>query len=227
MTLGAMMICACFLVPEAHTWAILRTNERATIVEAEPPMRPSPQQSLTIAIFASASPTLGSRQRTSISPDAAAIADFRKRVDEYVALRKPLVSAVGELDETKSQAEIAACATKLAEAIRVARANVRPGDIFTPAVAGVFRTVIREEYGRRSAPVRNSRQDTQDELPNFTPQVNALYPTTFPLATFPPTLLRVLPPLPEEVEYRIVTKYLILRDIEANVIVDVLPNAIP
>ena len=54
-----------------------------------------------------------------------------------------------------------------------------------------------------------------------------MYPTTYPLATFPATLLPLLPALPEALEYRVVQHYLVLRDVEANVIIDVLPNALP
>ena len=68
--------------------------------------------------------------------------------------------------------------------------------------------------------MREQRKDAEDEVPVFKLQVNQVYPTTFPLATFPPTLLKVLPPLPKEVEYRIVAGHLILRDTEANLIID-------
>ena len=77
-----------------------------------------------------------------------------------------------------------------------------------------------QESRNRSPRVREQRKDAEDEVPAFKPQVNQVYPTTFPLATFPPTLLKVLPPLPKEVEYRIVAGHLILRDTEANLIVD-------
>jgi hypothetical protein len=94
-------------------------------------------------------------------------------------------------------------------------------------VAAFLATLIRQEYSRRSEPVRETREDQQDELPDFEPKVNQIYPTTYPLATFPPALLPVLPPLPEEIEYRIVRDYLILRDVEANVILDFMPGAVP
>lgn len=44
--------------------------------------------------------------------------------------------------------------------------------------------------------------------------------------TVPVTLLLNLPRLPEEIEDRIVDKNLILRDVQANIIVDFIPNAI-
>ena len=160
-------------------------------------------------------------------PTAAVFADFARRVDAYVGIRKPLADSVGELDPTKSQGEIASRATNLAGAIVAARAQAKPGDLFTPEVATVIATLISQEYGRRSEPVQETREDQQDELPDFVPAVNSLYPTSYPLATFPPTLLPLLPALPDQLEYRIVQHYLILRDVEANLIVDFMPNAVP
>ena len=156
-----------------------------------------------------------------------AFADFTRRVEEYVALHRHVADSVGVLDETKSQTEIATRAALLAKGIIAARAQARPGDIFTTEAATRFTTIIREEYRLRSPRVRDSREDAQEELPDFEPHVNQVYPTAFPLATFPATLLPLLPSLPEDVEYRIVTRYLILRDVEANVIIDLMPHAIP
>jgi len=153
--------------------------------------------------------------------------DFAKRVDNYMKVRKPLADSVGELDPTRSQAEITARGVGLANALIAARAQAKPGDIFTPEVATILATLIKQEYSRRTEPVQETREDQQDELPDFVPQVNQVYPTTYPLATFPATLLPLLPPLPEQLEYRVVQHYLVLRDIEANVIVDVMPNAVP
>ena len=160
-------------------------------------------------------------------PTAAVFEEFARRLDAYVGIRKPLADSVGELDTTKSQGEIATRATNLASAIAAARPQAKQGDIFTPEVATVIATLISQEHGRRSEPVQETREDQQDELPDFVPTVNQLYPTTYPLATFPPTLLPLLPALPEQLEYRIVQHYLILRDVEANLIVDFMPNAVP
>jgi len=56
--------------------------------------------------------------------------------------------------------------------------------------------------------------------------VNAAYPEKQPLPTVPPDLLARLPKLPEQLEYRLVGKHMILRDIDANIIVDDMLNAI-
>ena len=161
------------------------------------------------------------------TPNAATLADFRKRADEYAAFQKKLAERVGPLDGTLSPTQIAERERTLGQAIIAARAGAKRGDIFTPAAGALFRTIIQEEFAHRSRLALEDRDEAQDELPNFTPAVNQIYPTTYPLATFPPGVLTHLPALPEPLEYRFVQRNLILRDIQSNLIVDVLAYAAP
>jgi hypothetical protein len=163
----------------------------------------------------------------SANPADSLFANFARRIDSYMELRETVEDSVGDLDPTKSQAEITARAAGLGKGIVAARAQAKQGDIFTPELSAFVATLIKQEYARRPAPVIETRDDQQEELPNFEPQVNQLYPTTYPLATFPPALLPLLPPLPEQIEYRIVRDNLVLRDIEANLILDFMPRAVP
>ena len=57
-------------------------------------------------------------------------------------------------------------------------------------------------------------------------KVNTKYPEKATLPTVPSNLLLNLPHLPEELEYRIIGKHLILRDTGADLIVDFIPNVI-
>ncbi|MGQ0703613.1 MAG: hypothetical protein ACT4PM_10825 [Gemmatimonadales bacterium] len=161
------------------------------------------------------------------------LADFSKRVDEYVALRYRVADTLGKIDQGKTQADIAARAAALAQGIVTARPNARQGDIFTPEAATVIATIIQEEYRRRTQAVQETRQEQaeeheQDRLPPFTPKVNEKFPTNYPLGTFDALLLPLLPKLPEGVlEYRRMDHYLLLRDVEANLIVDFMPQAFP
>ena len=56
--------------------------------------------------------------------------------------------------------------------------------------------------------------------------MNAKYPSGETLPTVPPNLLANLPTLQKDVEYRVIGRTLILRDVDANIIVDFIPNAI-
>jgi len=161
------------------------------------------------------------------NPADSLFVDFARRIDSYMEVRGRVEDSVGDLDPTKSQEEIATRADALGKAIIAARAQAKQGDIFTPELSSFMAALIKQEYARRPVPVIETRDDQQEELPSFEPQVNQIYPTTYPLATFPPALLPLLPPLPEQVEYRIVRDNLILRDVEANLILDVMPRAVP
>jgi hypothetical protein len=57
--------------------------------------------------------------------------------------------------------------------------------------------------------------------------VNHPYPAMKPVETTPPSLLLNLPKLPAELEYRVVGHDLVLHDVEADLVVDFVPRAIP
>jgi hypothetical protein len=151
------------------------------------------------------------------NPQALAISDFGKRVTAYLDLTKKLTEGLPALKRTDDPAEISVRETALGDAIRAGRAGAQPGDILTADVARAFRRVIKNDF-RRRAP--QGQKVMRDEIPNFHPTVNATYPSAWPLATFPATILADLPALPEGLEYRLLSEALILHDVKANIIVD-------
>jgi len=159
----------------------------------------------------------GVAAQKAVNPRAAIVSEFTKRLDEDVKTRQKAMSAYAPLKQNASQAEIASREKTLGEAIRTARAAAKPGDIFAPDVAKLFREETKLDFRRRSA---HRKQLRLDELPKFHPVVNQTYPPEWPLQTFPPTLLGNLPKLPPELEYRFVDNALILRDTKANIVVD-------
>ena len=58
------------------------------------------------------------------------------------------------------------------------------------------------------------------------PQLHVRLPVTAQMATMPPALLSVLPRLPKSLEYRIIGRYLVLRDVDASLIIDYIPDAV-
>jgi hypothetical protein len=146
-----------------------------------------------------------------------AAAEFNKNVAVYVDVHKKADSQVPSLKKTDDPAEIASREVALGNAIRAARSNSRPGDIMTPTVAKEFRRLIKADFRSRS---RNERRIFLDEVPHFRPKVNQTYPSSWPLATFPVSLLEVMPKLPDILEYRLLSEALILRDVKANIVAD-------
>ncbi len=133
---------------------------------------------------------------------------------------------VPNLKRTDDPVEISGREKALAEMIMTLRAGAQEGEIFAKEVQPYFIKIIQDDFAKRSAWSTAGR--SVHELPkNVKVSVNTVYPTTFPLLTFPAALLQKLPDLPPELEYRIVGRNLILRDVKANLIVDVLRDAIP
>lgn len=165
---------------------------------------------------------LSGQQR--VNPQAEAMARFSERVNAYLALQKKVEGTLSAQKETNDPQRIKAHVTSLANGIRAARADAKPGDLFDGA-AEQFRKVIREDARDRS--VRDAFASMQEVPRKTRPRVNADYPETAALATVPPLILSRLQRLPDGVEYRFMGRDLILRDTNANVIVDVLREAVP
>ena len=159
------------------------------------------------------------------NPDALILQEFKKRVDAYVDLRSKLKKQAPPLKETKNPAEIQVAQEGLAAKMREARKAAKPGEIFTPDVRTLFRRLMYPEVkGKEGA---ETKQALKEDAPKGVPlKVNAKYPEGAPLPTVPPNLLAALPKLPEDLDYRIINRDLILLDVHTNLIVDYIPNAI-
>lgn len=149
------------------------------------------------------------------------LVEFKQGIDKYMELHNRLEKQGPPMKTTKDPAAIRASQQALASGLQAARADARQGDIFTPAVAAKLRQLLNPELrGGQSAGTRAAiREGASAE---FTLTVNGAYPERAPLSTVPPNVLQVLPSLPEDLEYRIVDRHLILYDVHANLIVDYL-----
>lgn len=175
------------------------------------------------------------------NPDAIVLGDFQKRIDAYMAIHKDALKEAPPLKETKNPAEIKTRQDALGAKIRAARATAKQGDIMTPEIQNKFRRLM---YPVVTSPApqgtagKEVKKDLKEELKENAEErkeeggkpvvlkVNATYPDDTPLPTTPPQVLMNLPKLPEQLEYRIVGKNLIIRDVEANIIIDFVPNVI-
>lgn len=151
--------------------------------------------------------------------------EFQKRIQVYMKTHNDAEAKVPNLRTTDDPQRIADREKALGEMIMTMRAGAQPGEIFAPEFQPYFIKIVRDDFAARSAA---DRKALINELPKtMKVDINTVYPTTLPLATFPPALLRKLPDLPAEMEYRIVGRSLILRDAKANLIVDILRDVVP
>ncbi len=161
-----------------------------------------------------------------VNPDAAAVADFKSGVSEYMKIHKQAESSLPKLKSASSAEAIAAHVRALADRIRQARPGARQGDLFTPGATAEFRRLIGMAMeGRKAARVHQSLRS--GEPVRFRLEVNGQYPEAVPRQSAPPTLLQNLPVLPEELRYAIVDHALAILDAPARLVVDFLPDAIP
>jgi hypothetical protein len=158
-------------------------------------------------------------------PAPAATTAFLERIKAYVAWRNKVEATVPKLTETSDPNKIAARERAFGEALIKARGNAQQGEYFIKEYVPVMQAIIKADFGKRTAAERKA---LVVELPKgMAFGINQIYPTTIPLATFPANLLKALPDLPPELEYRIVYRHLILREVGGNYVVDMVPNIFP
>jgi hypothetical protein len=160
------------------------------------------------------------------SAEAAAVKQFDDAIAKYMALRQRLRSEVAGPVKDSSSTQVTNATDALAGAITRARQDARAGDIFTAPVAVVIKRRIADAV--RSERLETVLADIDDDgKPSPSPTVHLRLPVSAQMATMPPALLKVLPSLPKELEYRIVGRYLVLRDVDASIVLDYIPSAVP
>lgn len=160
-----------------------------------------------------------------VNPDAAAMADFKGRVEGYAELHRQLAKGDAEQQKNSTPTEINAAKTALAAKVKAARAGAKQGDIFTSEVRPVFRRLLAPELKGEDG--RDAKAVLKDDAPapgSIPFKVNAPYPENQPLPSVPANLLLALPSLPAPLEYRIVGQHLLLLDTAADLIVDYILN---
>jgi hypothetical protein len=183
---------------------------------------------LWLSLFGFVAPGFaGHKQEPKVSEEMRDFKPFLDRVRAYVKLEKSLEASLTTLKPTKDPAQIVEHQHALAGSIAAERRDAHQGDIFTHDASERFRKIIHQAFeGPEGHRLRHTiQQDTPFKVVPM--HVNDVFPDDIPLTTTPPTLMLKLPELPPELSYRFVGRDLVLKDIKAGLVVDVLPNAIP
>jgi hypothetical protein len=169
--------------------------------------------------------TLCAQERTTPDDRLAALETFRQRVDAYVRLHRRFEEPLPPITGGAESRSTLLARQYLAAAIRTKRATAQQGDIFNPTVAALFRDMIAEALGGRDAEAFLRGLSAQHPVTHaLHPAINERYPKEMTLE-LPKGVLEHLPPLPEHVQYRVVGHEVALWDVQAEIVVDFVPDA--
>jgi len=186
---------------------------------------------LLMAVLLAAGGTLagqGAVSGKSQKEDAAGFQKFLDRAQDYVKLHKAVEETLPPLKPKEELPEmIAAHQQALARKIQQARPQAKRHDIFTKLSHKAFQRAIRSTFQGPQATHALATVEQGSPVKEVHLKVNEVYPDGVPHTTVPPTLLQKLPKLPDELEYRIVGRDLILLDVRANLVVDLLREVLP
>jgi hypothetical protein len=179
-----------------------------------------------IAALVAASPAGAQVLCRSEADDVAALRSFNVAVTRYVELHRRLDARMSPLAICSDVEIVARGVADLADAIRAERTDAAPGDIFGPEIADLVR--LRLSKARVVLPL------SEDVPAAFAigesgcvalPAINAAFDwhASAGIGEFE----RLLPSLPPELEFRFVGRSLVLVDVPAGLVVDVLERALP
>jgi hypothetical protein len=169
----------------------------------------------------------GSTVITAQTP-AAPVEQFTAATRSYALTHRRIERMLGPLVISASADELIAHINAMGAAVNLERPHARQGDIFTAPVADVLRARIADALAANSL---TPADVVTDEIPEGLNRASLALRVGGP---FPwvlghnmlPGVLAALPELPPELQYRFVFRDLVLVDVHANVIVDILPHAL-
>ena len=158
----------------------------------------------------------------------AALQRFDTAMQEYAQLRRQIEEAVGVFESSSDPRTIFDAVEARAVAIRTARPGAKAGDILDSEVGVGFRKLILNALAERGYRVSDLLKQSTEDVPADVPQpaVNEPFPWARGGAMWP-CLLDVLPVLPEALHYRIVARDLVMIDVDASLVVDILYEVLP
>jgi hypothetical protein len=183
------------------------------------------QRAVTTVFVFACSLSLGPGTPVQASQDSPAIAAFNGRVQDYVRLHRRLEGPVPVTKVSRDMAEVRRAMDSLAAGIKRERGGFRQGEFFTADVARDLKALISEGCG---GDLRGLLAIVQEETPAGLnpPPVGSRWPVEAGHAMIPPNVLCRLPSLPEELQYGFVGGHLVLWDMHADLVLDVLPNVL-
>ena len=160
--------------------------------------------------------------------EAPILVAFSQRVDTYMRVHNDVERRLGPQRLFDDPEDLFRTIRAMQAGIRAIRPDAGAGTIFTDDVS----ELIRERVQRQLVTCQQRVEDVlafinEERAPNArTPAIYRTFPWSLGSAMWP-TLIPALPPLPDELQYRFVDRDLVLIDTHADMVVDILVNALP
>ena len=212
--------------------SVERTLNWLRITGGRQPAKPpaARRSTLAAAVIAAMMIAVAATQAFAQTPDPGtqAVQAFERATRDYVQMHRRLEAQIGAIHLNITVAELNRIIQELAVAIRAERPDAKQGDFFTPALAPELRARINNalrDNGFTPGDVRENERREAIDASAVVLRVNGTFPWVLASAMFP-CVIAALPPLPPELQYRIVGDTLVLIDVHASLIVDLLPHAL-
>jgi hypothetical protein len=151
---------------------------------------------------------------------------FEARVRVYRTLEQKLKATLPKLPKQATPEQVDENQRALGALIKSARSGAKRGELFTPDLEALVKKILATVLGGADGKtIKASIMDENPGVPNLS--VNDRYPDAIPLSTMPPQVLKALPKLEEELEYRFIGERLVLMDARAHIIVDFTGDVLP
>jgi hypothetical protein len=152
--------------------------------------------------------------------------DFESRVRQYRTLQKKLTATLPKLSKRATPAQVDENQRALGALIKAERAGAKRGELLTPDMQALVKRILAAVLGGADGKtIKASIMDENPGVPNLS--INDRYPDAIPLSTMPPQVLKALPKLEEDLEYRFIGERLVLMDAHAHIIVDFTDDVLP
>ena len=161
-------------------------------------------------------------------PESPAVRQFTDATRGYAWLHRRIENNLAPLEVNSTPETIHRLLQEMTAAIRAARPDARQGEFFTDALAVELRLRIADALAANDFTAWDVHAVEAADGINpamVTLAVNGPFPWIYASAMLP-CVLDALPELPPELQYRIVGSTLVLIDVHAGLVLDLLPHAL-
>lgn len=160
--------------------------------------------------------------------DSDGVLSFARAAEDYAFMHRRLERRLPAIEVNANPETLRRAIDTMAAAVRAARADTLQGDLFNPRVRAAIRVRIAQAlraHGLTPADVRAAELAEGIDPAGVTLTINGTFPWAIGTAMVP-CILEALPPLPPELQYRLVGRDLVLIDVHASLVIDILREAI-